>query len=143
MSWQQLFGANGLNQGAGAVAPFDIEAAPMGPGINVGQDYTLNSLTHNYNFTPAQAALPQLTDLGNDYGMNDNWYSLFGTAAQGPGCGPLSPAQMSPVSDYSMGEASDSNSSLSSHMDVSEGSSDEYEDLFSGASMAKPAFLDD
>jgi hypothetical protein len=56
------------------------------------------------------------------------------------------PAQMSPVSDYqadySMGEASDSNSSLSSHMDVSEGSSDEHEDLFSGASMAKPAFLD-
>ena len=104
----------------------------MGPGINVGQDQTLNSLDHNnYNFTPAQAALPQLADLGNGSGMNDNWDLLFGTAlysggsAQEPGAvqdpsyDPLSPAQtqtpvMSPVSDSdaSMAEASSSDSGL-------------------------------
>ena len=145
MSWAQEYGAYGLNQGASAVAPFDMEAAPMGPGINVGQDQTLNDLTHSYNFTPAQAALPHLTDLGNDYGMNEDWYSLFGAAAQGPSYDPLSPAQtqtrvMSPVSDVSMRDASDSNSS---RMDVSGGSSDSHEDLFSGANMAAtPAFFD-
>ena len=147
MSWDQLYGGgNDLNQGAGAVAPFDIEAAPMGPGINVGQDQTADSLTHNYNFTPAQAALPQLTDLAttNDNGMNADWDSLFtamySSAAQDPSYDPLSPAQtqtpvMSPVSDCSMGDASSSNSSLfSARMDAmsdvhEESSSDaEYRD---------------
>lgn len=153
MSWAQL--SNGLNQGAGRVAPFDIEAAPMGPGINVGQDQTLNSLIHNYNFTPAPAALPQLTDLANDYGMNDNWDLLFGTAtyngaAQGPSYDPLSPAQgqtavMSPVSD-SMKGADDSNSSLfspnMSESDVHGGSPDAHGESSSGASITAAAFLD-
>lgn len=145
MSWD--LPVSGVN--ADGVAPFDMEAAPMGPGISVGQDQTLNCLTHDHNFTPAQAAFPQLTDLANDYGMNDDWYSLIGTAlyngaAQGPSYDPLSSAQaqtpvMSPVSDKSMRDAYNSDSSLfSPHMDVSGGSSDIHEESYSATS----AFLD-
>ncbi|KAI9449240.1 hypothetical protein BJY52DRAFT_271470 [Lactarius psammicola] len=152
MTWAQSSGVNGLYQGADRVAPFDVEAAPMGPGINVGQDQTMNSLTHDYNFTPApQAALPQLTDLAvnDDSGMNDIWDSLFSTAiysgaVQGPSYDPLSPAQvvfqtpvMSPVSSNSMGDADNSNSSLfspdMSESDVNGGSSDEHEESSSGS----------
>ncbi|KAH9171637.1 hypothetical protein EDB89DRAFT_1080352 [Lactarius sanguifluus] len=139
MTWAQLTGMNGLIQGADGVAPFDIEAAPMAPGINVGQDQTLNSLTHDYNFTPAHAALPQLTDLArSDSGMNDNWDSLLGTAIYSgatPSYDPLSPAEvapvMSPVSSSSMGDADNSYSSLfsldMSKSEVNGGSSDEHE----------------
>lgn len=153
MSWAQLSGVNELNHGADRVAPFNVEAAPMGPGINVGQDQALDSLTHNYDFTPAQAALPQLTDLGHDSGMNDILDSLFGTAiysgaAQGPSYDPLSPAQvvqtpvMSPVSSNSMGDADNSNWSLfspnMSESDVNGGSSDVHEESSSGASTTTP-----
>ncbi|KAH9024808.1 hypothetical protein EDB85DRAFT_249319 [Lactarius pseudohatsudake] len=139
MTWAQLTGMNGLVQGADGVAPFDVEAAPMAPGINVGQDQTLNSLTHDYNFTPAQAALPQLTDLAmSDSGMNDNWDSLLGTAIYSgatPSYDPLSPAEvtpmMSPVSSSSMGDAENSYSSLFSldmSSEVNGESSDEHEE---------------
>ncbi|KAI9430971.1 hypothetical protein H4582DRAFT_1338204 [Lactarius indigo] len=150
MTWAQLAGMNGLIQGADGVAPFDIEAAPMAPGINVGQDQTLNSLTHDFNLTPAQAALPQLTtDLAtNDTGMNDIWNSLLGTATYSPGYDPLSPAEvtpvMSPVSSNSMEEDADnSNSSLFSlDMSESEVNGDGHEESSSGASITTPTFLD-
>jgi hypothetical protein len=116
MDWAQLTGG-GVDPGADRVAPFDMEAAPMGPGINVGQAQTPDSLARNVSFTPAQAALqPQLADLGNDSAINDHFDFLLGTAAysgtaqehgalQDPSYGPLSPAQTqtsgwsSPVSD--------------------------------------------
>lgn len=127
----------------------------MGPGINVGQDQTLNSLVYdNYNFTPAQAALPQLADLGNGSGMNDNWDLLFGTAlynggtaqepgpVQDPSYDPLSPppAQtQTPVSDSdaSMAEASSSDSGPFSPESVAYngGSSDKHEDSSSDESL--------
>ncbi|KAH9043481.1 hypothetical protein EDB83DRAFT_2523783 [Lactarius deliciosus] len=125
MTWAQLTGMNGLVQGADGVAPFDIEAAPMAPGINVCQDQTLNSLTHDYNFTPTQAALPQLTDLA----MSDS--AIYSGASYDP----LSPAEvtpvMSPVSSSSMGDTENSYSSLFSldmSSEVNGGSSDEHEE---------------
>jgi hypothetical protein len=114
MFWAQLSGC-GVNPGDDRVAPFDMEAAPMGLGMDVGQAQTLNSLVHNDSFAPTQAALqPELADLGIGSGTIIDYLDLLiGTAAytgtaqepdevQHPGYGPLSPAppgRSSPVSD--------------------------------------------
>ena len=49
MYWAQLSGGRTINPGTNQVAPFDNEAAPMGSGINIEQDQTVNnnSLEHN------------------------------------------------------------------------------------------------
>ena len=105
---QQLSSVQLSGSGADRVAPFDMEAAPMQPGINVGNDYPFTT--------------PTLTDLGTGSGMNDNWYSHSGTALytgtaqqQPTSIDPLSvpaqtPVMMSPGSDVSMRDASDSDS---------------------------------